>query len=159
MIINSDDIAVLQKEIPLPIIQDASYGWDICCDLSTEEMAKIIHPDYLTGEEFPEMLIDKSKITYHLNCFNYDTQPEWELYVVLYPMEMTDQKKLELLAEAYADFEDLELVYSTIAITEDADIDGARFNVTLTPEEQKIIFDLAGLDQYDQDLCLRLQNL
>lgn len=159
MIINSDDIAVLQKEIPLPITQNVCVGWDICCDLSTEEMAKIIHPDYLTGEEFPYMLIDREKTTYHLNCINYDTQPEWELYVILYPMEITNEKKLELLAEAYADCEDLELVYSMIAITEDADIDGAHFNVTLTPEEQKIIFDLAGLDQYDQDLCLRLQNL
>lgn len=162
MIINSDSIAILQKECSIPAIQDRwENGGVICCDLAAEDMRKILHPDYLFGEEFPEMFIDGEKTTYHLYCFNYDKQPEWALRAILYPMEMTDEKKLELLAEAYADNEDMNLLYSMIMITEDAAGygDSAYFNLTLTPEEQKIIFDLAGLDQYEQDLCLRLQNL
>ena len=161
MIINSDDIAVLQKEVTLPIIQSTyEDGLSILCDLAADDMSKILHSDYLFGEEFPEMLIDESKTTYHLNCYNYGTQPEWSLRVLLYPIEMTNKKKMELLDEAYVS-NSMDIVYSMIMITEDAAGcgDSAYFNLTLTPEEQKIIFDLAGLDQYEQDLCLRLQNL
>jgi len=161
MIINSNSIAVLQKECSIPAIQDK---WNnegiICCDLAAEDVSKILHSDYIFGEEFSDMLVDREKTTYHLYCFNYDTQPEWSLRAILSPMEMTDQKKLELLDEAYMS-NSMDIVYSMIMATEDASgyFDSAYFNLTLSPEEQKIIFDLAGLDQDEQDLCLRLQNL
>lgn len=161
MIINSNSIAVLQKECSIPAIQNRwENGWDICCDLAAEDISKILHPDYLFGNEYPEMLIDREKTTYHLYCFHYDKQPEWALRAILYPMELTDEKKLELLDEAYTS-ETMDIVYGMIMVTEDmaGDCDSVYFNLTMTPEEQKFIFDLVGIDQYEQDYILRLQNL
>ena len=162
MIINSNHIAVMRKEVPLTIVRDAYEDLDgIGGQLPLEDMAGIFLPDYLIGTDCPDMLVDTEQIEYHVICFNPYIAPHWLLEVLLPPLEMTEEKKRELLSEAQTS-EELDIIQYMIEETEEAQDyggDGLSFDLTLSPEEQKFIFDLANVSQYEQDYILRLQNL
>jgi len=162
MIINSNHMAIMRKEIPLTIVRDAYEDPDgIGGQLTLEDMAGIFLPDYLIGTDCPDMLVDTEQIEYHIICFNPYISPHWLLEVLLPPLEMTEEQKQELLSEAQTP-EELDIIQYMIEETEAAQDyggDGLSFDLTLSPEEQKFIFDLANVTQYEQDYILRLQNL